>query len=167
MWICLLCIGGMAFIGNKASNLAIGSLLIALNFLYNSTLGPVCYVIISETSSTRLRQKSVALSRMAYQVMNIICHTINPKMLSPLACKSCFCEMGHLRSKGTGGRKARSSGRGPVVSPFCTASFDCPRPRTGRTASWIFCSSTRSPRGDSSPPKLVVSISLAVLGGWI
>jgi len=34
-------------------------------------------------SSTRLRQKSIALSRIAYQIMNIICGIIVPRMLSP------------------------------------------------------------------------------------
>ena len=36
-------------------------------------------------SSTRLRQKSIALSRIAYQIMNIICGIIVPRMLSPTA----------------------------------------------------------------------------------
>jgi SP family general alpha glucoside:H+ symporter-like MFS transporter len=49
------------------------------------TLGPLCYVIIGEMSSTRLRQKSIALSRIAYQIMNIICGIIVPRMLSPTA----------------------------------------------------------------------------------
>ena len=43
----------------------------------------MCYTIIGEMSSTRLRQKSIALSRIAYQIMNIICGIIVPRMLSP------------------------------------------------------------------------------------
>lgn len=46
-----------------------------------SSLGPLCYTIIAEVSSTRLRQKSIVLSRIAYQVMNIICGIIVPRML--------------------------------------------------------------------------------------
>lgn len=61
---------------------AIGSLLIMLNFVYNATLGPICYTLIGEISSTRLRQKSIALSRIAYQVMNIVCGIIVPRMLN-------------------------------------------------------------------------------------
>ncbi|TXT04231.1 hypothetical protein VHUM_04229 [Vanrija humicola] len=45
------------------------------------SLGPLCYTIIAEVSSTRLRQKSIVLSRIAYQVMNIICGIIVPRML--------------------------------------------------------------------------------------
>lgn len=51
---------------------AIGSLLIGLNFIYHATLGPICYTLIGEVSATRLRQKSVALSRVAYQITNIL-----------------------------------------------------------------------------------------------
>jgi MFS family permease len=50
---------------------------------YNSTLGPVCYTLIAEISSTRLRAKTIALSRVAYQLMNIICGIIVPRQLSP------------------------------------------------------------------------------------
>lgn len=41
----------------------------------------MCYTLIGELSSTRLRQKTIALSRIAYQVMNIICGIIVPRML--------------------------------------------------------------------------------------
>jgi SP family general alpha glucoside:H+ symporter-like MFS transporter len=61
-------IGGMAFIGTQQSTLAIGAILVAVNFVYNCTLGPLCYTIIAETPSTRLRAKSIALARVSYQV---------------------------------------------------------------------------------------------------
>jgi hypothetical protein len=47
----------------------------------------MCYTIIGEMPSTRLRQKSIALSRIAYQIMNIICGIIVPRMLSPTSWK--------------------------------------------------------------------------------
>jgi SP family general alpha glucoside:H+ symporter-like MFS transporter len=81
LWI----IGGLGFASGDPSVFAIGSLLIALNFVYNCTLGPICYTLIGEISSTRLRQKSIVLSRIAYQIMNIICGIIVPRMLSPTA----------------------------------------------------------------------------------
>lgn len=82
----LLIIGGLGFAPKtNQMNLAIGSLLVALNFIYNATLGPICYTLIGEISSTRLRQKSIVLSRIAYQIMNIICGIIVPRMLSPTA----------------------------------------------------------------------------------
>ncbi|WWD19435.1 hypothetical protein CI109_103895 [Kwoniella shandongensis] len=76
-------IGGLGFVHSKGAIFTIGGLLIGLNFVYNASLGPICYTLIGETSSTRLRQKSIALSRIAYQIMNIICGIIVPRMLSP------------------------------------------------------------------------------------
>jgi MFS family permease len=76
MAVVLIIIGGLGFMSSTSANYAIGSLLIALNFIYNATLGPLCYTIIGEMSSTRLRQKSIVLSRIAYQIMNIICGII-------------------------------------------------------------------------------------------
>ena len=49
------------------------------------TVGPICYAIIGETSSTRLRNKSICLSRIAYYIAQIICNVINPYMLNPTA----------------------------------------------------------------------------------
>jgi MFS transporter, SP family, general alpha glucoside:H+ symporter len=83
MSVVLFIIGGLGWIGSNSSIYAIGSLLIVLNFAYNATLGPICYTLIGEISSTRLRQKSIVLSRIAYQIMNIICGIIVPRMLSP------------------------------------------------------------------------------------
>jgi len=85
MAIVLLLIGGLGFVKSSSATRAIGGLLIGLNFIYNATLGPICYTLIGEVSSTRLRQKSIVLSRIAYQITNIICGIIVPRMLSPTA----------------------------------------------------------------------------------
>jgi SP family general alpha glucoside:H+ symporter-like MFS transporter len=53
--------------------------------VYYLTVGPICYAIISETSSTRLRSKSVCLSRITYYIAQIICNVVNPYMLNPTA----------------------------------------------------------------------------------
>lgn len=73
MDIVLLVVGIMGFFPSDSASMASGSLLIVLNFVYNATLGPVCYVIISEVGSTRLRAKTIVLSRIAYQLANIVC----------------------------------------------------------------------------------------------
>jgi SP family general alpha glucoside:H+ symporter-like MFS transporter len=83
MAVVLVIIGGLGFAKSHSAIMAIGSLLIALNFIYNATLGPICYTLIGEISSTRLRQKSVVLARIAYLIMNIVCGIIVPRMLSP------------------------------------------------------------------------------------
>ncbi|KAH8798619.1 general substrate transporter [Xylogone sp. PMI_703] len=52
-------------------------------FVYYMTVGPICYAIIGEISSTRLRNKSISLSRSSYYIGQIICNVINPYMLNP------------------------------------------------------------------------------------
>ncbi|KAJ7101255.1 maltose permease [Mycena belliarum] len=81
----LLIIGALGFTSSAGAKWASGGLLVALNFAYNSTLGAVCYVIIAEVGSTRLRAKTIVLARCAYQLTNIICGIIVPRMLSPTA----------------------------------------------------------------------------------
>lgn len=57
----LLIIGGLGFIadGNSGASWAIGGLLIGFSVVYQATVGPSTYVIVSEVSSTRLRAKTV------------------------------------------------------------------------------------------------------------
>jgi SP family general alpha glucoside:H+ symporter-like MFS transporter len=51
----------------------------------NSNLMASCYAIITEVSATRLRSKSVCLSRIAYYIAQIVCNVVNPYMLNPTA----------------------------------------------------------------------------------
>ncbi|KAJ7633902.1 hypothetical protein DFH06DRAFT_1139818 [Mycena polygramma] len=91
-----------------------------LNFVYNSTLGAVCYVIIVEVGSTRMRAKTIVRLRCAYQIMNIICGIIVPRMPSPtvwnwgrksglfssgsatLSCLYCFLRLPETRGRSYG-----------------------------------------------------------------
>ena len=52
-------------------------------FFYYSTIGPVSYAIISETSAIKLRNKSVCLARITYYLAAIVCATISPYMINP------------------------------------------------------------------------------------
>lgn len=52
-------------------------------FVYSSTIGPICYTIISETSSLKLRAKSVCLSRNVYNITQIIANIIEPYLINP------------------------------------------------------------------------------------
>ncbi|CAN6596027.1 alpha-glucosides permease Mph3p [Trichomonascus vanleenenianus] len=52
-------------------------------FIYSLTIGPLTYTIISETSSTRLRSKTVCLARNTYYICAIISSVLNPYMLNP------------------------------------------------------------------------------------
>ncbi|GAQ12213.1 maltose permease MAL31 [Aspergillus lentulus] len=73
---------------------ALGSLLIFLTFVYNITIGPICYVLVAEIPSTRLRVKTVVLARVAYNLSGVLINWMTPNMLSPdewdWKGKSCF-----------------------------------------------------------------------------
>ncbi|KAL1592463.1 hypothetical protein SLS59_009696 [Nothophoma quercina] len=72
--------------GNSSGgNYAQAGLMLAWLAVYYTTVGPICYAIITEVSSTRLRSKSVCLSRIAYYIAQIISNVVNPYMLNPTA----------------------------------------------------------------------------------
>jgi SP family general alpha glucoside:H+ symporter-like MFS transporter len=48
---------------SSAASWTTGSMLLVYTFFYDSTVGPVCYSLVSELPSTRLRIKSVVLAR--------------------------------------------------------------------------------------------------------
>ncbi|KAH6972499.1 general substrate transporter [Ilyonectria sp. MPI-CAGE-AT-0026] len=70
---------------SNGSNYAQASLMLVWLGVYYMTVGPVCYAVIAEVSSTRLRNKSICLSRITYYIAQIICNVINPYMLNPTA----------------------------------------------------------------------------------
>jgi SP family general alpha glucoside:H+ symporter-like MFS transporter len=69
----------------KGGNYAQASMMLIWLLVYYMTVGPICYAIIGEASSTRLRNKSICLSRISYYIGQIICNVINPYMLNPTA----------------------------------------------------------------------------------
>lgn len=72
--------------GNSTGgNYAQASIMLVWLLVYYMTIGPICYAIIGEMSSTRLRNKSVCLSRIAYYIAQIVCNVVNPYMLNPTA----------------------------------------------------------------------------------
>ncbi|RAL08039.1 sugar transporter [Aspergillus homomorphus CBS 101889] len=68
-----------------SGNYAQATMMLIWLLVYYLTVGPICYAIISETSSTRLRSKSVCLSRITYYIAQIVCNVVNPYMLNPTA----------------------------------------------------------------------------------
>lgn len=77
---------------------ALGALIILATFAYDLTIGPVCYVVVAELPSTRLRVKTVALARISYNIISIINNALVPKFLNPTALdlegKVCFVYAG-------------------------------------------------------------------------
>jgi SP family general alpha glucoside:H+ symporter-like MFS transporter len=70
---------------NKSASWAIGSMLLAYTFVYDLTIGPVCYSLVAEISSTRLKAKSIVLARNFYNIAGIINNIIAPRMINPTA----------------------------------------------------------------------------------
>ena len=48
------------------------SLMLVWNFCYDLSIGPVCFVIISEASATRVRSKSIAVATAAQGLLGIV-----------------------------------------------------------------------------------------------
>jgi SP family general alpha glucoside:H+ symporter-like MFS transporter len=61
---------------------ATGSMLLVYTFIYDSTVGPVCFSLVSEIPSSRLRTKSVVLARNVYNILNLVTGIIIPYMLN-------------------------------------------------------------------------------------
>lgn len=66
----------------SAISWATGSMLLVYTFIYDSTVGPVCYSLVSEIPSSRLRIKSVVLARNLYNMLNVATGIIIPYMLN-------------------------------------------------------------------------------------
>jgi SP family general alpha glucoside:H+ symporter-like MFS transporter len=91
----LLIIGILAAASESKTSLYVqASLIFVWATVFYLTLGPICYPIIAETSSMRLRQKSVSLARLSYYIVGIIIGVLNPYMVNNSAWgwkgKTCF-----------------------------------------------------------------------------
>lgn len=83
----LLIIGlvGIAPTSNHSASWAIGSMLLIFTFIYDLTVGPVCYSLVAELSSTRLRAKTIVIARNLYNIAGIVTNVLTNYMLSPTA----------------------------------------------------------------------------------
>jgi MFS transporter, SP family, general alpha glucoside:H+ symporter len=59
------------------------SLMLVWNFFYDISIGPVCFVIISEASATRVRSKSIAVATAAQGVLGCVMTVAIPYMINP------------------------------------------------------------------------------------
>ncbi|PHH88983.1 hypothetical protein CDD83_6789 [Cordyceps sp. RAO-2017] len=59
------------------------ALMLVWNLFYNITIGPICFVLLSECSATRVRSKTVALATAAQGVLGIIMTVSIPYMINP------------------------------------------------------------------------------------
>jgi SP family general alpha glucoside:H+ symporter-like MFS transporter len=86
MFVGLIIIGCLGIPSLKTSTgWAIGALMLMLTFVYDFTIGPVCYCLVAELPSTRLRIKTVVLSRTLYNFAGIIIGLLQPRFMNPTA----------------------------------------------------------------------------------
>ncbi|KAL5364469.1 general substrate transporter [Aspergillus floccosus] len=67
---------------SSATSWATGSMLLLFTFIYDCTAGPVCFSLVSEMPSARLRIKTVVLARNFYNCLDIVNAVIVPYMLN-------------------------------------------------------------------------------------
>ena len=81
----LVIVGGLGTVSssNTGAQWGIGSMLLIYTFVYDFTVGPVCYSVVSEIPSTRLKIKTVVLARNFYNMGGIVNNILMPNMLSP------------------------------------------------------------------------------------
>lgn len=87
MFTMLFVIGILAVIpsANSAIPWASSVVLLLFVFAYDMSVGPVCFALVSEISSTRLRGKTISLARNTYNLFYIIFGAATPYMLNPTA----------------------------------------------------------------------------------
>ncbi len=93
MFFCLVAIGGLGWAKGDQAQMAIGILLVISTLCNMITVGPVCYPIVAETPSGRLRYKTIAIGRFVYNLTGIFSNSVTPRMLSPIG-KSIFFDPG-------------------------------------------------------------------------
>lgn len=81
----LLIVGGLGFSAAKGASWAVGSLLLCFTFVYDASVGPICYCLVTEIPSAKLKTKTVVLSRNLYNLSGIVISIIMPYMLNPTA----------------------------------------------------------------------------------
>jgi SP family general alpha glucoside:H+ symporter-like MFS transporter len=155
MFVILIIIGGLG-VPALSTNVgwATGALILILTFVYDLTVGPVCYSLVAELPSTRLRIKTVVLSRNVYNVFGILIGTLQPRFMNPTAWnwrgKTAFFWAG-LNLCGIVWTYFRLPE--PKVS-FCLFPWLLPCPLLTRRAGSYLCRSRRSVREQSQRPQV-------------
>lgn len=81
MFFCLVAIGGLGFSHSKHADVAVGILLVISTLCNMITVGPVCYPIVAETPSGRLRYKTIVIGRFVYNLTQIFNNSVTPRMI--------------------------------------------------------------------------------------
>ncbi|EXJ67273.1 uncharacterized protein A1O5_09286 [Cladophialophora psammophila CBS 110553] len=71
------------YAGNPSYSWAQAALLCTLQFVWQMTLGPLTYVVVCETPSTKLRSKTIALATVIDAATGLVTTVIGPYLLNP------------------------------------------------------------------------------------
>lgn len=87
--------GGVAILPqSNTRSWVLGSLIASVTFVYNITIGPVCYILVAAIPASRLRVKTIVIARVAYIIASLTLGILIPRMLNPTAWnwkgKACF-----------------------------------------------------------------------------
>ncbi len=82
MTILLFVIGFLSIPNNTAAIWAMACLMDVWTFVYQMTVGPICFVVISEISATRLRNRTIAVATAAQATASILLTIAMPYMLN-------------------------------------------------------------------------------------
>nr|OQO07282.1 hypothetical protein B0A51_16599 [Rachicladosporium sp. CCFEE 5018] len=87
IFVSLMVVGFLGISGpeNSSASCAAGAFLLIFTFIYDSTVGPLTYVIVPEVSSSRLRHKTTVIARNMYNVTCIWTGVLTPYMLNNTA----------------------------------------------------------------------------------
>ncbi|KAI7486934.1 sugar porter family MFS transporter [Hortaea werneckii] len=61
----------MGIANSSGAQWAVAAMMLLFTFIYDATVGPVCYSLVAELVSTRLRNKTVVLARNLYNITGI------------------------------------------------------------------------------------------------
>lgn len=85
MTLLMLAIGCASISRTTSATLTQATLMISWVFVYDLTVGPIAFSLVSELSSTRLRAKTIGLGRILYNLTGLSANLIQPFFLNPTA----------------------------------------------------------------------------------
>lgn len=82
MFVLLVVTGGLGVLNTKKADLAVGIIFVFTTLVNMTTTGPVCYPIVAETPSGRLRYKTITIGRFVYNLTGIFSNSLTPRMVN-------------------------------------------------------------------------------------
>lgn len=79
----LMTIGSLGSFSGDNISWAIGGLLLVFTLVYDLSLGPMVYCLVTEIPPVRLKSKTIIIARCTYSIAGIIIAIITPYMLNP------------------------------------------------------------------------------------